>query len=760
MKSVAAIFLLLAAMTANLLAQTNSVPLVNQPLVPASVPPGNKAFTLVVNGAGFSADAVLKWNGSPRVTQVLSSSSLTAKIKAADVLHFGTASVTVLNPAPGGGTSNVVYFPVRFAWSSVAMDADPNFSGAGIPVAGDFNNDGNQDVVTIESIQGGSRFSVYFGNGNGKFLSPIQTTVKKVSPLYALTADFNGDGKLDLALVEHGGKFIVFLGDGKGKFKNIPGFRGGNWYTIADLNGDGKLDLISMGFDDEDDGRVLTFFGNGDGTFQSGTQIGPFLSCSNIGYPAIGDFNGDGIPDVAFSNCNSVFVFLNNGDGTFQASGSFPITNASFSVIAADVNGDGKLDLVTDGVSVLLGKGDGTFTNDGGVSVPGGGSLDFAVVDFNGDSKPDVLIPGPQGLQILFGKGNGTFQEPLTTVAVSQFGIGDFNKDGTLDLVGAGIGSITVYWQVPLSVSPLNLAFGNENIGISSPPQTITVTNLRTFPLGVTGVTITGSDPQDYSQTNNCPPTLQPNTKCQVKVTFTPTASGTRSAGLVVAYKGLGSPQTVPLTGTGVLLGTVSLTPSQLTFATQLVNTRSPLQTATLTNTGTVAVNISSIAATSPFSETNNCPASLSVGANCQIKVAFKPTARGLVKGMLSVSDDAQGSPQTITLSGAGTVVKLSPIGVNFGNQKVGTTSLPISIALTNEDTSAPVNISGINIKGTNPGDFGQTNNCGSSVPPGGTCTIKVKFKPKATGQRSAILAVTDDGGGSPQTVPLAGTGT
>jgi hypothetical protein len=97
---------------------------------------------------------------------------------------------------------------------------------------------------------------------------------------------------------------------------------------------------------------------------------------------------------------------------------------------------------------------------------------------------------------------------------------------------------------------------------------------------------------------------------------------------------------------------------------------------------------------------------------------------------------------------------------VNFGNQKVGTTSLPISITLTNEDSSAPVNISGINIKGTNPGDFGQTNNCGSSVPPGGACTIKVKFKPKAMGQRSATLTVSDDGGGSPQTIPLAGTGT
>jgi Abnormal spindle-like microcephaly-assoc'd, ASPM-SPD-2-Hydin len=127
---------------------------------------------------------------------------------------------------------------------------------------------------------------------------------------------------------------------------------------------------------------------------------------------------------------------------------------------------------------------------------------------------------------------------------------------------------------------------------------------------------------------------------------------------------------------------------------------------------------------------------------------------------MLSVTDDAQGSPQTVALSGTGTVVKLSPIGVNFGDQKVGTTSSPIPITLTNEDSHAPVNISNISIKGSNVGDFAQTNDCGSSVPAGGNCTINVTFTPRATGQRSANLMVSDDGGGSPQTVPLAGTGT
>ena len=129
------------------------------------------------------------------------------------------------------------------------------------------------------------------------------------------------------------------------------------------------------------------------------------------------------------------------------------------------------------------------------------------------------------------------------------------------------------------------------------------------------------------------------------------------------------------------------------------------------------------------------------------------------MNGTLSVTDNAQGSPQTVSLSGTGMVVKLSPIGINFGDQKVGTTSNPVPVTLTNEGTQ-PLNISQIIIMGSNAGDFGQTNNCGSSVPAGDQCTIQVTFTPTQTGERSATLAVYDDGGGSPQKVALSGTGT
>jgi Abnormal spindle-like microcephaly-assoc'd, ASPM-SPD-2-Hydin len=125
----------------------------------------------------------------------------------------------------------------------------------------------------------------------------------------------------------------------------------------------------------------------------------------------------------------------------------------------------------------------------------------------------------------------------------------------------------------------------------------------------------------------------------------------------------------------------------------------------------------------------------------------------------LSVTDNTPDSPQTVPLTGTGTYVELSPTSVNFGTQPVGTKSLPKTITFTNKGSVA-VSISGISIAGTDPGDFAETNNCGKSVAAGGSCFIKVTFKPLAEGDRSADVSVSDNGGGSPQKVSLTGAGT
>jgi hypothetical protein len=125
----------------------------------------------------------------------------------------------------------------------------------------------------------------------------------------------------------------------------------------------------------------------------------------------------------------------------------------------------------------------------------------------------------------------------------------------------------------------------------------------------------------------------------------------------------------------------------------------------------------------------------------------------------LTVNDNAPNSPQTVALSGTGTSVAFKPIGVNFGDQKVGTSSTPVQITFTNKGTIA-LNISQIAFGGANPGDFSQTNDCPSSLSAGSTCTIKVTFKPTQKGTRSAELQVSDDANPSPQQAAVGGTGT
>ena len=201
-----------------------------------------------------------------------------------------------------------------------------------------------------------------------------------------------------------------------------------------------------------------------------------------------------------------------------------------------------------------------------------------------------------------------------------------------------------------------------------------------------------------------------------------------------------------------------TLSTTSLTFGAQLVNTRSAAQNATLTNTGTTTLTISSIAASADFLQKNNCGSSLPAGASCTIKVAFNPSAQGVLTGSVTITDDAANSPQTIALTGTGTVVQVSPPALNFGDQAVGTTSDPQTATITNTG-STDLHIAGVAIRGTHFGDFAETTTCGTKLPAGGSCAVNVTFTPTAKGARHATLLIQDSGGDSPQAVHLTGTG-
>lgn len=736
MKSAFVLILSLVFLASPLLATT--LPLVNQPLVPASVKPGSKAFTLTVNGTGFTPTSIVNWNGVPRPTSVISTSTLQTTIGAADVARAGTASVTVSNGI--GLVSNFVFFPVRNPSSTIAMAAKQVFPNCSVVTAGDFNNDGKLDVAWVDSING--NLNVSFGDGKGGFAAPISTPVTFWGPVdfELFVGDFNNDGKLDVAGTTASGKTYYFLGNGDGTFTEQ--FLGGGgrapYIAAADFNGDGSLDL----YQEQDNLGNQWFVVSGNTYYISGFAVFP-------GLPAIGDFNGDGKLDLAVPiSSGGTQVYLGNGS-TFVATG--PLVDGATPMATADFNGDGKLDLIGGGC-VSFGNGDGTF------SLGPCGSYSQAGVgmgDFNGDGILDVA----NRFAIGFGKGDGSFPNgflfPTVTVSNTYGAVGDFNNDGKLDII---TGSGFLLLQTTASLSATSLAFGNQNIGTISPPQTVTLTNIGTAALPLQAFTITGTNPADFSKTTTCGSTLTAGASCSINLKFGPKAAGARAAFVNIKYTGVGSPLAIALSGTGIAPPSVSLLPSTLAYATQLVGTTSSAQTATLTNTGTQTVNISNIAVPTPFQQTNNCPAALLASASCQIQVNFAPTVGGIVTSKLSVTDNAAHSPQKVALTGTGTTVTISPIGVNFGTQKVGTSSKPTSLTLKNVGKTA-LSITQVAFTGANPADFSQTNNCGASVPAGATCIIKAVFKPKAAGSRSANLAVSDNGGASPQTVPLAGTG-
>jgi len=315
------------------------------------------------------------------------------------------------------------------------------------------------------------------------------------------------------------------------------------------------------------------------------------------------------------------------------------------------------------------------------------------------------------------------------------------------------------------SVSPGSLSFGNQPVGTTSATETATLSNTGTGALSISSLTITGANAGDFAQSNSCGSSLPAGSNCTLSVSFTPTASGSRTASVSIADNASGSPQKVSLSGTGAVAA-ASLSPTSLSFGNQSLNTKSGTLSATLTNSSGAALNITAIELTgnypNQYIQTNNCGTSVAVGATCTISVQFAPINAGSITAAVTLIDNASNSPQSVSLSGTGTSspsVSLSPASLSFGNEAVSTTSGALTATLTNSGGAA-LSLSGIALTGTNAGDFAETNTCGSSVAAGGNCTISVTFDPTASGSRTASISITDNATGSPQALGLSGTGT
>jgi parallel beta helix pectate lyase-like protein/ASPM-SPD-2-Hydin domain-containing protein len=309
------------------------------------------------------------------------------------------------------------------------------------------------------------------------------------------------------------------------------------------------------------------------------------------------------------------------------------------------------------------------------------------------------------------------------------------------------------------SLSPSSLTFAGQTTGTTSPGQNVALTNTGTASLTISGISINGPNSTDYSQTNMCGPSLVAGGNCIISITFTPRASGARSAVLSISDNAPGSPQTVAFSGTGVATAPVAtLSPNSLTFAAQPPGSASASQPVTLTNSGTASLSISAVSASGDFGQTNNCGATLATGVQCTVNVTFSPCTGGTRTGTLSVSDNASGTPQTAALTGTGSggapSASISPGILTFAGQLVGAPGAAQQLKLANGGTAA-LTVSGISASG----DFTQANTCGSSLATGANCTITVSFKPTAGGARTGTLTVSDNSSPSSQSVGLSGTG-
>jgi hypothetical protein len=315
----------------------------------------------------------------------------------------------------------------------------------------------------------------------------------------------------------------------------------------------------------------------------------------------------------------------------------------------------------------------------------------------------------------------------------------------TIPLTGTGVAP-------GVNFSPTSLSFGNQNLNTTSAAQTITMTNGGASAVSITS--IAASAP--YAQTNTCGSSLAAGGNCTISVTFTPTVAGSQPGTITFTDSAAGSPQTVGLSGTGTTPGvtTVSLSPTSLAFSNQQINTTSSSKTVRLTNTGTVALTVTSIVPSGPFSETNNCGAPINPGSLCSITVKFSPTTVGALTGSITITDNATGSPQVVPLTGNGADITLSPTSLSFGTQAVNTISAAQTVTLTNAGTVA-LTISKI----ATSGQYAQTNTCVSPIAGGASCTISVTFNPTTTGTHNNTLTITDNVTGSPKKVSLTGTG-
>ena len=389
-------------------------------------------------------------------------------------------------------TANFKAAPSIPSQCSTASFAAANNFAVGDPrsvAVGDFNGDGKVDLAIPNQVA--NNVAILLGTGNGSF-SAATNFAAGSGPRFVAVGDFNGDGKLDLAVANNGSNDVsILLGTGAGGFSSPTNFAvGANPFSVAvgDINGDSKLDLVTANTGSD---NLSVLMGTGTGSFSAASNFSVGSQPDSV---AVADLNRDGKLDLVVANFNSgdVSILLGAGNGNFAAANNFAVSPGAFSVAVGDFNGDAALDVVTanfnpNNVSILLGTGTGGFGVASNLAL-GLQTRSLAIGDFNGDGKLDLAVANSNAnnVSILLGTGTGIFTVSGAFSVGTQpdfVAMGEFNGDGKPDLAVANLNSGNV-----------SILLNNGTACNTQTSLTISgkLTDARNNPLPDVAVTLTG----------------------------------------------------------------------------------------------------------------------------------------------------------------------------------------------------------------------------------------------------------------------------
>ena len=652
---------------------------------------------------------------------------------AAGVTFTDTTSGVTL----GSGSAGVTLASTALTNTAQPFTGD---NGACAVVTGDFNGDGIPDIAVgvgcraPNGSNSANALEILLGKGDGTFATAAASTgFSNTNVLTLATGDFNNDGIPDLVAstatstsapgsnlnYTYGLSFVAGKGDGTFAAPVSLRFTCNNSHIVTgDFNNDGNLDFAADCYNSSSASTaVQVFLGIGNGRF-SGTGLDVAAGTARFASALVsGDVNNDGLPDLivgGYSGSYTVTVLLGKGDSTFTIASSYPILNG-FATALGDVNGDGKADLVSLAsvagtpastlLSTQLGNGDGTFAT--AVTTPvqvSAGSLGSTLLtaDFDGDHRSDAAIVTYNTVRLLHGTTTGAFSGlasfPLpATSAPDNFpaALADLDGDGVTDLFASSSDGTTALALLTTATS------------------TGTVQITTASPIGNGNHAVTAS----YAGDNY----TAASTSAPVTLAAAP-APTTLTLAAAPAQTSLGAQVLLTASLSPYSAGTLTTDGESIIFTSG----GRTLGSANL-RAGVASINLTS----------------LPLGAN-----SIFATYMGDANFVASTSSSAV---ETVVAPSAPAV---SSTALTFAAQAVSTASTAQTVTLTNT-AAGPLTITSI----VAAGDFSQSNGCGNSLAAGASCTIAVRFTPSATGARTGTLTITDNSVTATQNVALTGTG-